>query len=353
MSEKERYVAYVGTYTHEKSVGIYVYDVDVENGVLTQRSVAPINNPSYLCVSHDGTRLYSIEDEGVAAFIIDENGDLTKMNSKWTGGMRGCYIEVDSKRRFLFVGGYHDGRVTVMSLNEDGSVGEVTDAIFHQGLALSANERRIDHPKVSCVKLTPDEKFLLAADYGLNQIKVYRINYNTGKLALEDIIRPELDAMPRTIRFSKDAKFCYILMEGSNEIEVYTYNVDDRGEPMFERIQVVKTLPNPGRMCASTNLGVARDDKLIFVSIDGENTVSWFTRDAKTGKLTYQGETPSSGYFPKSISVLPGNEYYVVLNHDSNEMRAFKIFHKEKYALMKSRPIGINKPNCIRIHKLA
>lgn len=75
MSEKERYVAYVGTYTHEKSVGIYVYDVDVENGVLTQRSVAPINNPSYLCVSHDGTRLYSIEDEGVAAFIIDENGD--------------------------------------------------------------------------------------------------------------------------------------------------------------------------------------------------------------------------------------------------------------------------------------
>ena len=116
MSEKERYVAYVGTYTHEKSVGIYVYDVDVENGVLTQRSVAPINNPSYLCVSHDGTRLYSIEDEGVAAC---DHGDLRAFPTRRSsdlGGMRGCYIEVDSKRRFQFVGGYHEREGTLCSV---------------------------------------------------------------------------------------------------------------------------------------------------------------------------------------------------------------------------------------------
>ena len=27
---EERYVAYVGTYTHENSVGIHVYDIDME-----------------------------------------------------------------------------------------------------------------------------------------------------------------------------------------------------------------------------------------------------------------------------------------------------------------------------------
>ena len=67
----ERYVAYVGTYTHEKSEGIYVYDVDAATGVLKERSLAYINNPSYVCVSHDGKYLYSISDEGVAAFSID------------------------------------------------------------------------------------------------------------------------------------------------------------------------------------------------------------------------------------------------------------------------------------------
>ena len=30
--KQEKYVAYVGTYTHENSVGIHIYDVDVEAG---------------------------------------------------------------------------------------------------------------------------------------------------------------------------------------------------------------------------------------------------------------------------------------------------------------------------------
>ena len=34
----KKYVAYVGTYTHGNSKGIQVYDVDVENGKLIERS---------------------------------------------------------------------------------------------------------------------------------------------------------------------------------------------------------------------------------------------------------------------------------------------------------------------------
>ena len=43
-----KYVAYVGTYTHENSVGIHIYDVDELRGTLTERKVVPINNPSDL-----------------------------------------------------------------------------------------------------------------------------------------------------------------------------------------------------------------------------------------------------------------------------------------------------------------
>ena len=30
--------------------------------------------------------------------------------------MRGCYVELDDEDRYLFVGGYHDGRVSMMRL---------------------------------------------------------------------------------------------------------------------------------------------------------------------------------------------------------------------------------------------
>ena len=65
---KKKYVAYVGTYTHGTSKGIQVYDVDVENGTLTERSEVEVSNASHLAVSKNGKYLYSIEDEGVAVF---------------------------------------------------------------------------------------------------------------------------------------------------------------------------------------------------------------------------------------------------------------------------------------------
>ena len=44
---KKKYVAYVGTYTHGTSKGIQVYDVNVEDGTLTERSEVQVSNASY------------------------------------------------------------------------------------------------------------------------------------------------------------------------------------------------------------------------------------------------------------------------------------------------------------------
>mgnify|MGYP000612254862 FL=1 len=59
----KKYVAYVGTYTYGTSKGIQVYDVDVENGKLIERSEVNVSNASHTAVSKNGKYLYSIEDE--------------------------------------------------------------------------------------------------------------------------------------------------------------------------------------------------------------------------------------------------------------------------------------------------
>ena len=45
---KEKYVAYVGTYTHGSSIGIHLYDVNVEEGTLRERKVVPEHHSSHL-----------------------------------------------------------------------------------------------------------------------------------------------------------------------------------------------------------------------------------------------------------------------------------------------------------------
>ena len=52
--ENKKYVAYVGTYTHGSSKGIQVYDVDVENGTLTERSEVEVRNSSHTALSKTG-----------------------------------------------------------------------------------------------------------------------------------------------------------------------------------------------------------------------------------------------------------------------------------------------------------
>ena len=89
---KEKYVAYVGTYTHGSSVGIHVYDLDVEAGYMTEREVVPVNNASHVAKSNNGKYLYSIADEGVEVLKIEKDGSLKPINQVGIEGMRGCFL---------------------------------------------------------------------------------------------------------------------------------------------------------------------------------------------------------------------------------------------------------------------
>ena len=51
------------------------------------------------------------------AYRILESGDLEKINEGGINGMRGCYLSTDYEDKFLFVGGYHDGKITVLRLS--------------------------------------------------------------------------------------------------------------------------------------------------------------------------------------------------------------------------------------------
>ena len=163
---KDEYVAYVGTYTHGSSIGIHLYDVNVEEGTLTERKVIPVNNSSHIARSLNGKYLYSIADEGVAVFAVEDDGDLTPINKVDIDGMRGCYLSVDKTGRYLFVAGYHDGKVTVVHTHKDGRLGSLMDGVFHKGLG-SVAERNF-RPHVSCVVPTPDNKYVCAVDNGID-----------------------------------------------------------------------------------------------------------------------------------------------------------------------------------------
>lgn len=348
---KEKYVAYVGTYTHGNSKGLHILDVDVEEGLLTERCEVEVSNASYITMSKNGKYLYSIEDEGVAVFAIDGEGDLTRINSLDIDAMRGCFLSTDYTGEYLFVSGYHDGKVTLVATNPDGSLDHVLDGVYHKGLG-SVAERNF-RPHVNCVRPTPDNKYLCAVDNGIDQVKIYKIRKPQNKLKLVDIVRSPRESGPRIIRFSANGKFAYLLHELSNEIHVYSYDSTGKN-PQFELLQKVSTLSDELDEIhdAASGLALAPDGKHLFCSTAGDNSVAMFEVDEETGFLTKKFALPISGEYPKDIAIFPDSRHLAVANHESNTITTFAINYEKNTLVMKGKPIKVETPNCISFYHI-
>ena len=349
-NEGAKYVVYGGGYTMDHEHGIRIYDYLPETGRIAFRSYVKITNSSYLSVSHNGKYLYSITDDGVAAFKIKPDGDLTFLNLVDINGMRGCYVSTDYEDRFVFVSGYHDGKITVLSLNEDGSVNQICDELYQKGIG-SIAERNF-RPHVDCVKMTRDNKYLCATDVGMDHVKIYRLNHETGKLTLADVVRSEIESAPHHIKFSLDGRYAYIIHELKNIVDVYTY--EDKGDlPEFNKIQTISTLEEGyNGLSAAYAIQLSADGNYIFCSNAGDESVAAFERDSETGKLNRLFVLPVSGRFPKDIAISDDNRYLLSMNNESDTISFFHIDLENKTMVLNGPFEDFDAGNCIIIHRL-
>lgn len=347
----EKYVAYVGTYTHESSKGIYLFDMDVEKGRITKRNEYELDNPSYIAVSHNHKYLYAICDQGVASYAIKENGELEQLNVASINGMRGCHISITKDDTFLVVSGYHDGKITVLALKKDGRVGDITDEVFHKGLG-SIAERNF-RPHISWSVFTPDEDLLCVCDPGIDQIKLYEFNHRTGKIKLYDIIRSQLESAPRQMIFSEDGKFAYVLCELKNYINVYSY--DKTAETgRFEMIQNIFTVRKGHKSNSSAaSLIFANSGNNLICSNAGDNTVTIYTVDKSTGLLNTISSLPISGDYPKYIAMFPDNKHLLSMNNEGNSITDFTINFEKGLIVMNGPEIKLSKPNNMVVLKVS
>lgn len=351
MAVKGKYMAYVGSYSYSsKAKGITVYDVDVEKGVFKERCEVEVDNSSYVIASNDNKTLYSIADEGVVAFRILENGSLSRLNSAKIKGMRGCHLSTDANDKYVLVSGFHDGKATVLRLRRDGGVGEIVDGVFHKGVG-SVAERNF-RPHVTCFRRTPDGKYAMACDSGLDQVMIYRFDEKDEHLIQVDAIRCDLESAPRSFRFSSDGRFLYLMYEQKNIIDVFSYEPGDR-VPVIEKIQTISTTNEKhSLLTAACAFRFSSDEKHLFCSNAGDESVCVYNRDPKTGLLEKMCCLPISGEYPKDIAIFPDDNHLASINHESGSITFFKIDYEKGLLIMSANGIRCDEPNSCVIVKV-
>src|SRR5712671_6472118 len=197
------YLVYVGTYTNKTtSKGIYVYNFDPGTGKLTSLGVAAESeDPSFLAVHPSGKYLYAVNEidhfgaqksGAVSAFSIDhKTGKLALLNQAATQGAGPCHISLDKSGKFVLVANYDGGSVAVFPVREDGSIAPASAFVQHSGS--SVNKERQEGPHAHWISTSPDNRFALAADLGLDEILIYRFNAGKGTLTRND---PDVRTVP-------------------------------------------------------------------------------------------------------------------------------------------------------------
>ena len=349
--KEEKYVSYVSTYTRNADIGIYIYDMDVKKGRFTLKDEVKITNSSYLTISHNGKYMYAITDFGVESYRILPDGGLENIGKASINGMRGCYLSTDYEDRYLFVAGYHDAKVTVLKINEDGSAGDITDEVFSAGLG-SIIERSF-LPHVTCVKMTRDNKYLCVCDSGMDQVKIFSFDPALGKLKFKEMIHCDQDSAPRYIKFHRSGKFAYIIHEVANKIDIYSYT-NEGSDPDFEKIGSVSTINDDYRTTGSISCAMkfSFDHKLLMCSVAGGNSVTLYKIDEKTGLLEKRFNLPVSGDYPKDVAFFPDSKHIVSLNHESNTMSFLTLNLKENTIVLNGPFVKVPSGNCIITKRL-
>ncbi|HEX4999521.1 MAG TPA: beta-propeller fold lactonase family protein [Terriglobia bacterium] len=170
---------YVGGYTGRGGRGIYGFRFDPASGKVTPIGLAAeTSNPSFLTVHPNGRFLYAVNEDNagmVLSFEIDRpTGMLKAINAVSSRGSGPCHLELDRTGRWLFVANYTSGSIAVLPVRDDGSLGAATAAVQHSGS--SVNPQRQSGPHAHSVNISPDNRFLLVADLGLDRILVYRFD---------------------------------------------------------------------------------------------------------------------------------------------------------------------------------
>jgi len=354
-----KYLFYVGTYTEEgsKSKGIYAYRYDAKTAEITPLGLAAeTTNPSFVAVHPNGHFLYAVNEVGnykgpnsggVSAFAIDHaTGKLTFLNEVPSRGADPCYIIVDQTGKYVLVANYTGGSVAVFPVLADGKLGEASGFVQHTGKG--TNPERQEGPHAHSIDLSPDNRFAMVDDLGLDELLVYKFDGAKGSLTPNDppFAKVDAGAGPRHFVLRPDGKFAYVIAEMGHTVTVFS---NDAASGRLQPLQTVTTLPKDftGRN-DDAEIRVHPSGKFLYASNRGDDSIAIYAINKSKGTLTPVGSVHTGGKEPRSFEIDPTGMLLFAANQKSDNIVVFRIDPKTGSLTPTGKVLEVGSPVCVK-----
>src|ERR1700728_2450779 len=356
----KKYFVYVGTYTAEAgstSKGIYAYRFDSDTSELTPIGVAAeTTNPSFLAVHPNYRFLYAVNETGnyqgqksgaVSAFAIDRaTGKLKLLNQVASKGADPAYITVDRSGKYVLVANYTGGSVAVFPVLEDGRLGEASAFIQHTGHG--ADPERQEGPHAHSIDLSPDNRFAIVDDLGLDETLVYKFDSAKGSLVPDEPAFAKADpgAGPRHFALHPSGNFGYVIDEMGSTVSVFSF---DAGGGVLRPLQIISTIPkNFAGQNDDAEIQVHSSGKFLYASNRGHDSIAVFAIDPRKGTLTLIEYVPTKGQSPRNFEIDPTGTLLFAANEKSDNIVMFRINPQTGRLTASDKVLDISQPVCVK-----
>ena len=344
--------AYIGTYTVDPAdpkaaanghgEGIYLVDVDAATGAPSNpRVVAKTASPSWIVLSADHKFLYAANEVAtyganksgsVTAFAVDQaSGALKQLNAVDSGGSIPCFVSIDPSGKYLFVADYTGGAYEVIRLKADGSLGEATDVVKPTGpqSVYNAADKPAGmfgdpHPHGSrghMILPDPTGQYVVGADAGRDQIFVWKLDTNTGKLNQVSVTKSVPGAGPRHFAFSHDGKTLYQQQEQDSRLTTYAF-ADGK---LTQKGPSISSLPDGYQGSNTTSeLLIDKSGKHLYGANRTEDSIVTYNVGAD-GAVSRVANTWTQADNPRSLTIDPSGKFIYSLNQSGNNIATFRL----------------------------
>jgi 6-phosphogluconolactonase len=344
---------YFGT-SGKETKGIYRSWFDPATGALSPAELAAeIGGPGFLALHPDGKTLYAVASfeggPGAAAFRVGEGGALALLNTSPTGDGGGAHLAVHPSGRFLLTAQYGNGSVALFPLDPEGKLGPAKVTRHEGGSGVVPARQEKPHPH--WCGFSPDGKFALVPDLGMDRIVIYRVDLSGPEPAIlpHGFAESVPGGGPRHMRFSVDGRFIHLLNELSLSVTTFSW---DAASGTAARVGTVPALSEEAKGKEAANSAaeilVHPSGKFLYSSNRGHDSVTVYRADPATGSLAVTEVEPVRGALPRNINLDPTGAWLLAAGADSNTVAVFQVDPESgELQFQTKRVINVPGPICI------
>jgi len=349
-------VLFVGTQTTPgTSKGIYTYLWNEHTGELSgQTLAAEVEMPTFLALAPDGRYLYSANEAddfegqksgGVTAFAV-HGTKLTKINAVLAGGTGTCFVSTDHTGRAVFCANYNSGSASSFHVEPSGGLSKWVSHFQYHGHGPNAD--RQEGPHAHRAIPSPDNRYVLVNDLGLDCIHIYNLDAATAKLTPHD--PPQWNstpgAGPRALAFHPNGKWAYCVCEMESSVVVLDWNAKTG---TFSEIQKFYMKPKDynGPISTGCDIILTRSGEYAYAANRGYDRLFSFRVSAETGKLTELGSIDSGGKIPRHIALDPSERFLLAANQESDNIAVFARDKKTGVLDGNGKSYPLSRPQCL------